>query len=96
MSRRRQTPLVYATQASSVQAATVLPGAALENEVCAAIIAGRVKLASGHGTVTGPGWQATVVRIEPRLRSRPRRPRPWLVTSVSDEPVSTDKEAHDD
>jgi hypothetical protein len=41
-----------------------------------------VKLAANHGTVTGDTWQATVVRTEARVRSRPRRPRAWLVLDI--------------
>jgi len=43
-----------------------------------------VKFGRGHGTVTGDGWQASVRRTSPRVRTR-RKPRPWLVLAGFDE-----------
>jgi hypothetical protein len=80
--RRRAGLLVYATASAAREAASVPESAVLENEVSRAIVAGRVKLAANHGTVTGDTWQATVVRTEARVRSRPRRPRAWLVLDI--------------
>ena len=93
-----KSPLVYASRRALREAASILAdGQVLETTVARLITEGRVSFARGYGEVRGENWTASVRRIAPRLRTR-RRPRPWLVIAVetaSDEPVSTDKEAHD-
>jgi hypothetical protein len=69
-------PLVYASRKAAEQAATLIGGGVLENEVSDAILAGRVQFARGHGTVDGGEWTATVCRVRvPLVTSRRIRTR---------------------
>jgi hypothetical protein len=79
-------PLVYATTSALEQAKGILPsGVVLENAVTREIVAGHIRFANGHGSVSGRGWQASVCRCEPRNRIR-KHPRPWLIVEVRANP----------
>ena len=74
-SRRRPRVLVYATApALAAWKRLGVPGV-LEVEVARAIVAGDVHAGQGGGFVFGGSWVARCVRVEGRLRPKPRHGR---------------------